>query len=53
MEKAVIAHAAESLGQDMLQEEPQQVLAFERTILRGAGAAVGVWEGHGSVAMGH
>lgn len=52
MQEAVVAHPTKSLGQDVLQHQPKEVLARQGSILGVAGGAVGVPESDLAVGVG-
>ena len=53
VQKAVVANPAKALGQDVLKDPPQEVLAGQRSVAGLAGCGLGVAEGHLAVAVGH
>jgi hypothetical protein len=52
MQEAIVSNPAKALGQDMLEDKPQEVLSFDGAVERLAGAALDVSEGDLAVLMG-
>ena len=42
MQEAIVSDPAKAFGQDMLQDKPQEVVAFEGTVERFAGTALDI-----------
>ena len=53
MQEPVIPDPSKALGQNMLQHQPEKVFALECSVLRLAGVAVNVFEGHSAVVIGN
>lgn len=51
MQKSIVTHAPKALGKDVLQEEPEKILAKQCSPSRLTGGAFGVGEGHTTVAV--
>ena len=52
MQKAIVSGAAKAFGQNVLQNEPQEVFAFDRAIEGFAGSAVHVFKSDIAVLIG-
>jgi LAS superfamily LD-carboxypeptidase LdcB len=52
MQETIISDPAKAFGQDMLQDKPQEVVAFEGTVEHFTGTALDVSEGDLAVLMG-
>ena len=52
MQEAVVSDPVKAFGQNMLQNKPQEVVAFEGTVERFAGTAFDVFEGDIAVLIG-
>ena len=53
MQEAIIPDPSKALGQNMLQHQPEEVLALECAISMLSGIAVEVFEGHSSIVIGN
>ena len=52
MQKAIVSDTAKAFGQNVLQNEPQEVFTFERTIVNFTGSAVDVFKSDIAVLIG-
>jgi hypothetical protein len=52
VQEAVVSDPAKAFGQNMLQDKPQEIVAFEGTVERFAGTALDVLEGDLAVLIG-
>ena len=52
MEKAIVSDPAKAFGQNMLQDKPHKVVAFEGTVERFTGTGLDVLKGDLAVLMG-
>ena len=52
MQEAVVSNPAKAFGQNMLQNKPQEVVAFDGAVERFVGTALDVFEGDISVLIG-
>jgi hypothetical protein len=52
MQETIISDPAKAFGQDMLQDKPQEVVAFHGTVERFAGTALDVLKGDLAVLIG-
>ena len=52
MQKAIVSDTAKAFGQNVLQNEPQEVFAFERAIVNFTGSAVDVFKSDIAVLIG-
>ena len=53
MQEPIIPDPSKALGQNMLQHQPKEVLAFERAILTLSGVAVDIPEGYFATFIGN
>ena len=53
MQKAIVSDTAKAFGQNVLQNEPQEVFAFERAIAGFAGTAMHIFKSNMAVLIGY
>jgi hypothetical protein len=53
MQKAIVSGSTKACGQNMLQDQPQEVFALDAAVTGFAGTALDVFEGYIAIMIGH